>query len=121
MATFKLSKYVIIGSGSGIDAASWWVAKDKDFKKIIDKTERDPSALTEWSSMLPKLPEDGGKGYYKNLKELYVKVQIHVGRTSSGPFITGPFTQRSLPIVITEQDKEDIVTNTDEIGMNLPD
>ena len=67
--------------------------------------------------MLPKLPEDGGTGYYADLTRLYARVKVHVNGYVSEWFILNPKDQNVQDVIITEKGKEDIHTTAQAIGM----
>ena len=119
MAVLFLNKVTTLGVPTGIDSVSWYVAKDKDFTKIIDKSERDTVNMEKWVTMLPKLPEDG-PGYYKAEDELWIKIIVHYKKFSSEPYIRGPYKQGDREVSVSFPDsKEDVIRDVEEIGMIL--
>lgn len=118
MAKLTVGDFISIATGSEHDATTWQVAKDKDFTKIIDQSIKDYKNVKEWYTMLPKLPEDG-PGYYKAEDELYARIAIHQGNTTSNWIIIGPKTQRIQDLIFTEKDEPDIHTTTEEVGMHF--
>lgn len=116
MAKLTVGDFIDIATGSDHDATSWQVAKDKEFTKIIDQSLKDYKNVKEWYTMLPKLPEDG-PGYYKAEEELYARIAIHQGNTTSNWITIGPKTQRSQELIITEENETDIITTTEKVGM----
>lgn len=116
MAYMEVLSYIDIGTGSDHDATSWQFAKDKDFTKIIDESLNDTINVKKWVSMLPKLPEDG-EGYYKDLDMVYGRFKLHAGKYESQWFEAEPKSQNYQEVVITEDGKEDIHTDSDKIGM----
>lgn len=116
MARLVVGDFIDMSTGASHDATSWVVAKDPEFNLIIDQSIRDTVNIKEWHTMLPKRSEDG-EGYYKAEEELWVKIQIHMGATDSNWLVIGPKSQTYQEIAISEDDKEDILTNTDELDM----
>jgi len=116
MAKILINDYIDVGTGGVHEATTWQVAKDPDFTKIIDESIEDYDNVTEWHSMLPKLPEDGS-GYYADLDMLYARVKIHVNGYTSPWFVLEPKSQNIQDVIITEEGKDDIHTTSEAIGM----
>lgn len=116
MALLEVKDYIEIGSSVPHDASSWQVAKDKDFKKIIDESLKDRVNVKSWYTPLPKLKEDG-EGYYSDLSTLYARVKIFLGETESDWVVVGPKTQNYQKVIITEEGQPDRETDSDEIHM----
>jgi len=116
LASIKIIDYIDVGSGGLHSATSWQIAKDSEFKFIIDESLNDQVNIKEWHSMLPKLPIDG-VGYYADLDELYARVKIHVGEDNvSEWFPLDPESQNIQDVTITEGD---VVTNTTSTAINM--
>ena len=118
MAYMEVLSYLDVGTGCDHDATSWQFAKDKDFTKIIDESLNDTVNVKKWTSMLPMLPEDGGDGYYKDLDMVYGRFKIHAGQYTSDWYEAEPKSQNWQEVVITEEGKEDIHTDSDAIDMD---
>lgn len=118
MAKLSVGDFIDIATGSEHDATSWQVAKDKEFTKIIDQSLKDYKNVKEWHTMLPKLPEDG-PGYYRAEEELYARIAIHQGNTTSNWITIGPKIQRTQTLIISEKGEDDIITTTEEVGMHF--
>lgn len=101
--------YIDIGTGGKHNATTWIVAKDKFFNRIIDQSIKDTVNLKEWTTPLPKLPEDKldptKDEFYSDLDSIYLKVIIHIDGFDSPPVEVGPFNQLEQEILITK-DKE---------------
>lgn len=101
--------YIDIGTGGKHNATTWIVAKDKFFNRIIDQSIKDTVNLKEWTTPLPKLPEDKldptKDEFYSDLESIYLKVIIHIDGFDSPPVEVGPFNQLEQEILITK-DKE---------------
>lgn len=101
------------------DSTSWYIAKDIGFTKIIDSIERSKEHKLVWHSMLPKLPEDQvgeEQEYYHILKELYLKVIIHVGDATSPDVILGPYLVGDQEVSMTKGDETLEITTAKELG-----
>ncbi len=120
MARISLEGFDSLGTSSVHTATSWQVAKDPDFTQIIDQSMNDTKNLTSWVTPLPKLAEDTLEGetypYYDNLKTLYARVKVHIDDTVSNWFVLGPKSQLVQKVIITQEDKDDIITDS-----HLPD
>jgi len=116
MAKLVINSYQDVGTGGFHNASSWQVAKDPAFTKIIDESLNDTVNVTEWYTMLPKLPEDG-PGYYADLDLLYARVKVHVDEHVSPWFELEPKNQNIQDITITEKGKADIHTTSTAINM----
>lgn len=116
MAYMEILDYTDIGTGASHDATSWQFAKDPDFTQIIDESLNDTVNIKKWVSMLPKRPEDGD-GYYKDLDMVYGRFKIHAGGYESRWFEAEPKSQNYQEVTITEEGQEDIITDSDAIGM----
>lgn len=101
--------YIDIGTGGKHNATTWIVAKDKFFNRIIDQSIKDTVNLKEWTTALPKLPEDKldptKDEFYSDLDSIYLKVIIHIDGFDSPSVEVGPFNQLEQEILITK-DKE---------------
>lgn len=101
--------YIDIGTGGKHNATTWIVAKDKFFNRIIDQSLKDTVNLKEWTTPLPKLPEDKidplKDEFYSDLETLYLKVIIHIDGFDSPPVEVGPFSQLDQEVLVTK-DKE---------------
>jgi hypothetical protein len=120
MAKVYLDKFEDLGTSGIHSATSWQVAKDPEFTKIIDESLEDKVNLISWNTPLPKLQEDIVEGevypYYSDLTALYARVKVHIDETVSNWFVLGPKSQLVQKVIITENDKEDIWTDS-----HLPD
>lgn len=116
MARIEVKEFIEIGSGAPHDATSWQVAKDAEFKKIIDESLNDKINVKVWHSPLPKLKEDGD-GYYSDLDELYARVKVHLGNTESNWLSIGPKNQNFQKVIITESEQPDRETTSTDINM----
>lgn len=139
MATFSINGkdeyYIDIGTGGKHNLTSWQVAKDIHFFKIIDQSLEDPINLTQWTTPLPKLPEDKidqtKDEFYSDLETLYVRVKIHVGEIKRDPegniiekiinassdwVYLGPLDQRLQDIEVTKDGQFIEKTTTDALG-----
>jgi hypothetical protein len=92
MAKLEINDYIDIGTGGFHNATSWQVAKDPEFKEIIDESLKDTVNVKEWHTMLPKRPEDG-PGYYADLDMLYARVKVHVDEYESPWEVLEPKSQ----------------------------
>ncbi len=117
MARMYLKDYIDVGSGGPITAIHYQVAKDPEFKLLIDEKMKKDGDLREWVTPLPKRPEDG-EGFYKDLPEVFGRLMIFSGPNqeySSEWFECPVESQLSYPIKITDGD-EVIETTTDALG-----
>lgn len=116
MAKLEVKDYIEIGSGVPHDASSWQVAKDPEFKKIIDESLNDKINVKSWFTPLPKLKEDG-EGYYADMDNLYARVKIHLGITESAWLTVGPKSQNTQKVIITQKGQADKETTSEDINM----
>lgn len=112
--------YIDIGTGGRHNATTWIVAKDKFFNRIIDQSLKDTVNLKEWTSPLPKLPEDkldpNADEFYADLDTLYLRVIIHIDGFDSPPVEIGPINPLNQNVLITK-DKEILEkTNSKDLG-----
>lgn len=119
MAHVNIHDYV----GIGLDfsehvATSYQVAKDKDYKIIVDQSLSDVKNLTSWNTPLKMLPIDGD-GYYADLCKLYTRVKLHIGNSVSIWYELPPITQRYQKVVITQRGKDDIVTDSTTLRWDI--
>ena len=130
MASIEVRSYVDIGTGSVHDATTWQFAKDPEFTKIIDESIKDKRNVKVWHSPLRKLPEDRKNvddlnEFYNEEDEIYARVKIHCGETTSEWFPIGPISQRRQRVLVTDTSQRDedgniirkeYITNSTELG-----
>lgn len=117
MAYMVIEEYTDIGTGQPHDATSWqFYLKRNDVEHIIEESLNDRINLTRWESMLPRIPEDGD-GYYKDLDEVCGRFKIHAGEFESEWFEAEPKSQNVQDVIITEDGKDDIITDSDSINL----
>lgn len=114
MAKILLNDFIDIGTGGPITAVFYQIAKDEEFTKIIDEELVNTGNLREWTTPLPKLPEDG-EGYYSDLKDLYGRIKIHSGSYVSPYYNCEVVNQVDYPVEITDGDTVTL-TDTDKLG-----
>ena len=139
-----LRHYDDIGSGGPQIAASYEVALDPDFNDIIDATYFNMDHLETWTTSLPRKGDPTGD-YHTNEEKLYARGRIFAGQLPAS-FMVRQFatdeevlkmcdksktifyspwtevaigTQRYQEVLITEEGEDDIVTNSDVIGMSF--
>ena len=139
-----LKHYDDIGSGGPQVASSFEIALDPNFTQIIDATYFNKTALESWTSPLPKIGGPAGT-YYGNLEKLYARGRVYAGVIptdfalpnyvtdqivndacdATGKIFYSPWsevavgTQTFQEVVITEEGKPDINTDSDKIGMHF--
>ncbi len=114
MAMLKIIDYIDICSDGVHNATTWQVALDADFTQIIDESINDTVNVKEWHSMLPVI---NGIGYYADLEELHARVKVHIDDAVSEWFVLPVVNQNVQTVIITENNKPDIVTTSDAINM----
>lgn len=72
MAHITIEKYLTLGSGSSVAAASYQVAKDPNFTDIIDEIHESRENRFKWYT--PLLKPTGGN--YGDETQLYARVKI---------------------------------------------
>ena len=72
MAHIEIEKYLTLGSGSSLAAASYQVATDSLFTNIIDEIHESREFRLKWWTPLPK----PNGGFHKDLTELYARVKL---------------------------------------------
>ena len=128
-----LKHYDDIGSGGPQVASSFEIALDPNFTQIIDATYFNKTALESWTSPLPKIGGPAGT-YYGNLEKLYARGRVYAGviptdfalpNYATGKIFYSPWsevavgTQTFQEVVITEEGKPDVNTDSDKIGMHF--
>lgn len=113
MAHINLYDYIALGLDmNGHDATSYVVAKDPEFNQIIDQSIHDTTNLFKWTTPLPKRIEDGGKGYYSDLRKLYAKVKLHFGEFESPWWVIDMENQCIQRVIITEQKQDPLFSDS---------
>lgn len=136
--------YDDVGSGGPQVAASYEVALDPEFKQIIDATYFNKLHLESWTTPLPKIGGPNGT-FYTNLDKLYARGRIFAGVIpndfklpsdvtdaevrehcdKSGTIFYSPWTEVAIgtqtfqEVIISEDGKEDIHTDSDKIGLHF--
>jgi len=113
MAQFRLHDFIDVGTHGYIDATSWQVAKDPDFKEIIDQSLHDTVNIYTWNS---PLPDDAG-WFYADLDNLYARVKVHILESESDWYVMEPKNQNDQEFVITENGEVVKRVNSLEAGI----
>lgn len=130
MASIEVRSYIDIGTGSVHDATTWQFAKDKDFTKIISQSIKDKKNVKVWHDPLRKRPEDrinpdDETECYTDEDEIWARVKIHCGETTSDWFVVGAASQLEQRVMVTdltERDedgkviKKEYITNSTALG-----
>lgn len=115
--------YIDIGTGGKHNATTWVVAKDKFFNRIIDQSLKDTVNLKEWTTPLPKLPEDKidplKDEFYSDLETLYLKVIIHIDGFDSPAVEVGPFSQLDQEVLVTKDREILEKTTAKDLGWTI--
>lgn len=116
MAYVTVTDYIDVGTGSGFSAATIETYKDEEKTILIERKKIYKNSLGEFHTALPKIPEDG-KGFYKDLDMVYARIKIHIGKYESSWFDLEPKSQNYQKVIITEEGKDDIITDSTTIDM----
>lgn len=113
MAHINICDYIALGLDTNAhDATSYVIAKDPDFNEIIDQSIHDTANLYKWTSPLPKRLEDGGKGFYSDLTQLYAKIKLHFGKSESPWWVLDLENQCIQQVILTEKDKDPLFSDS---------
>jgi len=115
MATLRINDFIDIGTHGYHNASSWQVALDENFEQIIDESLSDKINIEEWSSMLPEI---NGKGFYKDLSNLYARCRVHIDHNVSPWYVMKPKNQNDQLYLITEEGKQEFLLDGLETGIN---
>ena len=117
MAHINVYDFVALGLDmSGHTATSYCVAKDKNFEQIIDSSIKNTQDLYKWTTPLPKRVEDGGEGFYSDLRKVYSRVKLHFGEFESPWWELDIEDQKVQDVVMTEKDKLPVFTTAEKLG-----
>lgn len=113
MAKISIRNIKFIGMRHRHDATDWQVALDRDFSRLIDESIDDEKNLLEWHTPLKKIDSIG---FYSDENMIYARARVRFKNYKSD-WIVLTDNQNYQEVIITENDKENIYTNSDEIGM----
>lgn len=95
-------------------ATDWQIALDEDFTQIIDESLNDTVNLLEWHSPLPRL--DDPTKFYSDEDLIYARARVWFDYENSGWLILTD-NQNYQEVILTEDNEEDIYTNSEVINM----
>lgn len=100
MAKITLGNIKFLGNISRHTATSYQIAKDPDFKDIIDESIEDKTNLFSFESPLP----DGNGGFYKDLPAIYCRFKFHFSEQTSKWFYIDPENQNTQETIFIHED-----------------
>lgn len=113
MAKVTINNIKFIGMRHRHDATDWQVALDKDFTQLIDESIDDTVNLRTWHTPLKKIDSIG---FYSDEDIIYARARVRFKNYKSDWIVLND-NQNYQEVIITEDDKENIYTNSDIIGM----
>lgn len=93
MATFKILNIETFALSEPHTSTDWEIAKDREFKEILDSSIEDPVNLLEWRT--PILTSDGP---YDGGYPVYGRIRVRYGLVPSPYYYFDPCNERGIEI-----------------------
>lgn len=114
MAKLSIERVLHVGMKHKHSATDWQVALDPEFTMLIDESLKDSDNLLEWHTPLRKI--DDQDKMYSDEDIIYARIRLWFKNESTGWFVLND-NQNYQKVIITEDGKYDIHTDTEKLNM----